>query len=385
MRIGLLWARYGPYHFARLNGAASVAGQRGFDVQGFELASNDDIYEWEHVQPDGAGVTTIFPGRSYETIPAREIRGAVGRTLDDSDCDVVAVNGWSVPEARAGIEWAQSRRSRRAVLMSETKRDDSRRRWWKEWLKRRIVARCDAALVGGRKQAEYLIELGFARERVFLGYDTVDNAYFEAGADAARKDADSLRRRYELPGRYFVVCTRFLPRKNVDGLLRAYRSYRQVHREDAWHLVILGSGEESGRLRRLKDQLGLQGVSWPGFVQYKDLPVYYGLASAFIHPAKSEPWGLVVNEAAASGLPLLVSRTVGARYELVADNDNGYLFDPYDPEDMARAMGAVTRSSQGERERMAAVSRKTVRQWSPHRFGAQLCTAAELAFSLPDR
>ena len=91
--------------------------------------------------------------------------------------------------------------------------------------------------------------------------------------------------------------------------------------------MVLGSGVEETYLRRLAVEIRLKGVVWPGFVQYDMLPVYYGLASAFVHPAKSEPWGLVVNEAAASGLPLLVSRTVGAQYELVEDGRNGYLLD----------------------------------------------------------
>lgn len=385
MKIGLLWARYGPYHLARLKGAVRAARERGYSIQGLELASSDDIYEWERVQLDGAGVTTIFPGQSYESIPVSTMRNAVGRALEEAGCDVVAVNGWSVPEARVGIEWRRSGPGRRAVLMSETKRDDSRRRWWKEWPKSRVVRRCDTALVGGRMQADYLADLGFKRERVFFGYDVVNNDYFETGADAARAEAKALRRRYQLPEYYFLACTRFLPRKNVDGLLQAYRLYRDAVGNAAWALVILGSGEEGERLRRIERELALNNVFWPGFVQYEDLPVYYGLASAFVHPAKSEPWGLVVNEAAASGLPLLVSRTAGARYELVGENENGGLFAPSDPADMARAMSKLTNASEQDRERMAAASRRIVAEWSPRRFGEQLCAAAELAVSLPTR
>lgn len=362
-----------------------VSSSRGGLVQGIQIAGDDATYEWQQIAWDDAKGTTIFPDRTYEMISTRSMWSGVTRALDDVDCDVVAVNGWSVTEACAGLAWRQARAGRRAVLMSETKRDDNRRFWWKEWLKRRAVARCDTALVGGRSQVDYLCELGLDRERIFTGYDVVDNAYFETGADTTRNHDIDLRRKYQLPDRYFLACTRFLSRKNVDGLLRAYKCYRESCESPPWGLVILGSGEQASGLRQLERDLQLDGVVWPGFVQYDELPVYYGLASAFVHPAKSEPWGLVVNEAAASALPLLVSRTVGARYELVEDGENGYLFDPFDTAAMTYSLTKMSELDETSRRQMGACSRTNAARWSPRRFGEQLWAAAELAFSLPDR
>lgn len=381
LKIAVLWSRCGPYHLARLSGAKGS----GAEVVGLEAASDDGVYEWEQVARGRDAITTIFPGRKYHEITASEMRAGVVRALDASGCNVVAVNGWSMPEARAGIGWRWAARGRRAIVMSETKRDDNRRYWWKEWFKRRIVSRCDAALVGGRPQLEYLCRLGLDRERVLTGYDAVDNAYFAAGAETARRNAADLRREHALPEHYFLVCTRFLPRKNIDGLLRAYRRYRRERDAAPWDLVILGSGGETARLQQFARDRELEGVHWPGFVQYGELPIYYGLASVFVHPAKSEAWGLVVNEAAASGLPLLVSWTVGARHELVYNGVNGYLFDPFDVEDMAQAMLKLSGLDEQARQRMGARSATIVADWSPSNFGAQLVRAADLAFSLPDR
>jgi len=375
-----LWSRFGPYHLARLRGAREC----GVDVIGIEIASDDGVYEWKPVDDGCDGAMTVFPGRGYEELSASSIRAGVGRALDASGCDVVAVNGWSVAEARAGIAWRQAAPGRCAVLMSETKRDDARRFWVAESFKRRVVARCDTALVGGRAQADYLHELGMARERIFSGYDAVDNAYFAEGAATARRNAADLRRAHGLPECFFLACTRLLRRKNVDGLLRAYHRYRSWCDGDPWELVVLGSGSEAARLRRLERSLSLDGVIWPGFVQYDQLPIYYGLASAFIHPARQEAWGLVVNEAAAAGLPLLVSDTVGARYELVNDGVNGRLFDPHDTEAMARVMLRLCEMNDAARHALGAESGKIVAGFSPRRFGERLLRAAELALSLPD-
>ncbi|QVL50086.1 MAG: glycosyltransferase family 1 protein [Thiocapsa sp.] len=380
MSILVLWARFGAYHLARLRGLAEVAGGVGRGVVGVEVAGQDH-YGWD-VCSGAAGFErrTLFPNQRYGDLEVRKIRLGVLTALDTTNPDVVAVNGWGVPEARAAIGWCR-RRGVPAVLMSETKADDggAPRRWWKEAVKRRLVERCDAALVGGRMQAAYLADLGFSRERIILGYDAVDNDYFAKGATAARADAVRWRAETGLPKRYFFACTRLLPRKNVDGLLRAYAEYRRRCREVPWDLVIAGSGEEASALFDLERHLGVHGVHWVGFLQYEQLPIYFGLASAFVHPAKSEPWGLVVNEAAASGLPLLVGRTVGAAYELVGDGDNGILFDAGRDTDITRALLAAGEASAEARAAMAERSVAIVAEWSPRRFGEQMMAAVRAA------
>ena len=384
LKIAVLWARFGPYHLARLRGAVDVANRSGGAILPIQVAGTDSVYKWHTVATEAFGGVTLFPHETYEDIPHWEMRERLVQTLDEFDCSVVVVNGWGTPEARAGIKWRCRAPRRRAVLMSETGRDDRPRKPWKEWFKRRLVARCDVALVGGRLQVEYLHSLGFGRDRMFMGYDVVDNAYFEAGSEAARANGGELRRRKGLPESYFLACARFLERKNLDGLLHAYGRYQRYAGDRCWGLVILGGGEEEHHLHDIERNLSLNNVKWPGFVQYDELPIYYGLASAFIHPAKSEAWGLVVNEAGASGLPLIVSRRVGSAFELLRDGVNGYSFDPFDVESMASAMSKVARMDQEARCHLGEHSKRIVAKWSPERFGEQLMQATKLAVSLPD-
>ncbi|MEJ0001125.1 MAG: glycosyltransferase [Verrucomicrobiota bacterium] len=109
-------------------------------------------------------------------------------------------------------------------------------------------------------------------------------------------------------------------------------------------------------------------VRLPGFRQYGDLPLYYALAGAFIHASTIEPWGLVVNEAAASGLPLLVSDRCGCAPELVGDGENGFTFAPENVEDLARKMAQLA-APDFPRKAFAAASRARVAAWGPERFG----------------
>src|SRR5436309_12184109 len=113
------------------------------------------------------------------------------------------------------------------VVMSESSRQDEPRTWWKETIKRGIVALYSAALVGGQRHVEYLVELGMPRERIFTGYDVVDNEHFRQKAEEVRSQKSEVRQKYALPENYFLASARFIEKKNVPRLIQAYAEYRQ--------------------------------------------------------------------------------------------------------------------------------------------------------------
>jgi hypothetical protein len=106
--------------------------------------------------------------------------------------------------------------------MTESGAGDKSRSRSSEWIKTKVLTLCPAALAGGSRHRDYLLELGLKRDRIFLGYDAVDNDYFEYGAQAARTNAGGIRASLSLPEKYFLASARFLPKKNLVTLLRAY-------------------------------------------------------------------------------------------------------------------------------------------------------------------
>ena len=259
--------------------------------------------------------------------------------------------------------------------MSDSKYDDAPRVWWKEWLKSWIVRRFGAALVGGAPQADYLVRLGMPRERVFMGYDVVDNDRFRQEANAARRNAAELGARQGLPESYFLFVGRFDPVKNLSRLMDAYAAYKRLA-EKPWDLVLCGSGEEEPAIRSQIESLGLESVRFMGFRQIDELPFFYGLASAFVAPSTKDTWNLTVNEAMASGLPVLVSRACGCAQDLVKDGVNGFTFDPYDVEGLANLMERMS-SGQVDLAAMGRASREIISHWSPQLFAENLVRAAE--------
>jgi glycosyltransferase involved in cell wall biosynthesis len=118
----------------------------------------------------------------------------------------------------------------------------------------------------------------------------------------------------------------------------------------------------------------------PGFKQYHELPAYYGLADAFVHASRVEPWGLVVNEAMAAGLPVVVSRQCGCASTLVQDGGNGFCESFDDADEIAMRLAQLD-DEPALRSRMGARSREIVADWGPSRFAAGALEAAELAMA----
>src|SRR5207247_9937771 len=89
-------------------------------------------------------------------------------------------------------------------------------------------------------------------------------------------------------------------------------------------------------------------VHLPGFKPYDELPAYYALANAFVHASTTEQWGLVVNEAIASGLPVIVSNRCGCAPELV--NGNGFNFDATNENELTARLLEMASLSDSEQQ-----------------------------------
>jgi len=371
--VAVLFHRLGPYHLARIAAAA-----RRLTVVAVESSGVDKTYAWDKVAAAGPYQRiTLFEQADAQTLPAAEVVRRTAEVLDQVKPAVVVVPGWGDAFALAASQWCLQNRVP-TVLMSESTAWDEPRQAWREAVKRQVVGLGSAALVGGTPHQAYIEQLGLPARRVFLGYDVVDNEYFVSATRAVRAQADALRVRHGLPGRYFLASNRFISKKNLPRVLEAYARYRS-QAAGPWNLVLLGDGALRPDLMRLVASLGLaDSVQLPGFKQYPELPVYYGLAGAFIHASTSEQWGLVVNEAMASGLPVLVSNRCGCAMNLVQEGDNGFSFDP---ENVGQLAGLMTKIAAPDFPLAAfgAASQNRIAEWGPERFGAGLQQAVECA------
>lgn len=385
LTLAISFTNFGPYHLARLRALADALAVDGGRLLAYEIAGTERLYPWAREQKEEPfDWVTLFPNRTLETIPGSACSSAIREALKRDRPDVVAAVGYSRPESMALLRWA-NRTGRPAILMSESQAVDHPRVWWKEAVKRTRVRRFSSALVGGPPHRKYLVDLGMPRDRIVLGYNAVDNHRYAQQADRARRNPEG---RLGLPpAPYFLAVNRFAPEKNLVRLVRAYARYRAETPDDrAWDLVLCGDGPAAPEI---EDAVAASGfatsIHRPGFLQADELSRWYAFASAFVHPSLMEPWGLVVNEAAACGLPLLVSDRAGCGETLVPDSPEttGRRFNPGDEQEMCDGLTWMASLAAPDREALGRRAGEVVAQWGPERFARGTLDAIQLALAAP--
>ena len=379
--VAVVFHHIGPYHHARLNAAADR-----FSVTGIEWSGKAYDAWGAATTPARYHKVSLFPEATAQYPGNAKLKQAFWEALERTKPDVVAVNGWNNFGSLIAANCCL-RRGIPMVVMSESSRQDESRTWWKEAIKRRMVDLFSSALVGGKRHVEYLVELGMPRERVVVGYDVVDNDHFRQNAGEIRRQRSEVRQKYALPENYFLASARFIEKKNLPTLVQAYAEYRrrsEIAAKMPWDLVLLGDGPLRETLNSQLSTLNLnEHVHLPGFKPYDELPVYYALANAFVHASTTEQWGLVVNEAIASGLPVIVSNRCGCAPELV--NGNGFTFDPTNEDELATQLFEMASLSDQERNHLGNNSYRIAANFAPERFGEGLERAATVAMGIPQK
>jgi glycosyltransferase involved in cell wall biosynthesis len=301
-------------------------------------------HRFRHQLIDGLAIRSGAPDRPDYYLSPR-ILTALGRSRPDA----VISAGYSIPTAYAAV-YGRLRGSP-LIIYSDGTSHYERNLGRHQLLARAVLLRAASACVAkSRPAAERFMELGVAADRVFLAphSSTMDPLW-----RIARE------RDYERPGKLTVLTAgRLVPHKGVDRLLIA--AARAEGGQARIRLVIAGSGPESERLRRLADELGLEDVQFRGFVDHADMPELYAEADAFAFPTFDDPFGIVLLEAAAAGLPLIASRHAGAAWDLIGDAESGVIVDPADVDGFAAALGSLAGDAPRRRRLGQAAHRATL-------------------------
>lgn len=387
--VAFVWQQFGPYHLARLRELRMVLGQKR--VFGAEVASQTATYAWARGELEGDDLVTLLPGRVVEAASATEIYRAAIRVFRDRNVSVVFVPSYW-PASSLAVLLAAKSVGARVVMMNDSHARTAGARGILAAVKRRLVRQFDAALVAGSPQRDYFSAMGLPAEKIVLGYDAVDNVYFAERAARARADSPAVGAKHGLPPRYFLNVGRMVWKKNLETLVDGYAEVKRRLGAGCPRLVLVGSGKLE---RSLQDRCAVKALSvWRagaddgrpgdadvffyGFRQIDQLPEFYALAECFVLPSREEEWGLVVNEAMACGLPVIVSKVAGCAPDLVKHGENGYQFDPMNAEELAGYLEKIVRDPEGAR-RMGEASQRIIAGWGCERFAKAAKEAAEIA------
>ena len=373
--VAVIWIDWYAYHVARfqgLNQTPSLAGK----VVGLELVSGAGGHpglRFREDLPEGLAVETLMPGVSWTEAGKVRLAWLLWKRLSVLRPRVVLVPGYYTLPAIAAALWARLHR-RASVLMTESTAFDHRRRYVRERFKQALLRTLFSwAVTGGKAHVRYLDQLRFPMDRVTGCYDVVDNDVIRQGAATCRAARSGQPASGQQAAPYFLFVGRLAEEKNVEMLVSSWVRYRQEGGQ--WLLVLAGDGPRRAALEAIARQSSFkEDVMFTGLKGLRELIPIYAAAACFVLPSQREPWGLVVNEAMAADLPVLVSRQCGCREDLVAEGENGFSFESGDETALIAALHKMEQITPERRRRMGERSGEIIARYTPRHFGRSVAS-----------
>lgn len=226
--------------------------------------------------------------------------------------------------------------------------------WWLKFLSKRAAA----IIVVGKASRMYWEAYGAAASKIYEAPFAVDNAFFQRESQRQRAAARTFRQQKGWEQKtVFLYAGRLIKRKNVDLLIRALQQSDPRANVTA---VIVGDGEERAALEALA--AGDARVHFAGSASQAELAYFYALADVLVLPSSEEPWGLVINEAMASGLAVIAHWQCGAAVDLVAA-DNGVALRSFAVAELAAALASLA-MDENKLQKLKQRSREKIAPWS---------------------
>jgi glycosyltransferase involved in cell wall biosynthesis len=321
-------APYRAFEFDRLS--RELAGVMQFHLLLMERSFAD--MSWTDDLPKVATweVMPLLEWKMLRRIPGlRRVNLGVVRFLERARPDAVLLHGYDAPSLWTALRWA--RRNHRGVLYrcdSNGPEERSRKGLWRTTIKAPVLRwffrKIDAFLPIGSANEDYLRLYGARDSTFFRTGIQVDTEFYRKTAEEERARGMPLRAALGITQRRVVLYVgRFVPQKGILDLLAAYQ--RILTEFGDVGLLLVGDGPLRGEIEARCAGIR-SSVHLPGFLQPADVARVYGIADVFVLPSRHEPWGLVVNEALAAGLPVIASNRVGAAADLVVPGVSGEQF-----------------------------------------------------------
>lgn len=308
MKVAFLLATETPYRDEFLD---ALQCQHGMDVTALYCTESTPYRDWELSTPAHRRVHLgglRFGGGSGGV--GLQLNSGVRRALEQARPDFVVVGGYAMPAAHAAIEWARRRKVPYGIL-SESHALPPRPAWRRSLSRvfsRRALAGAAVAFGASTAAADELRRRGAAGDRVFVLPNSPDVRRIAHAAASSGSDHLTGKRRFLFVGRLI---------KDKDPLTLVDAFAAATARRDDLELTIAGAGPLDADLRCLCEERRLGNTDIIGFVQPHELPRLYASHDVFALPSIREPFGVVVLEAMASGLPVVLSRNVGCADDLV--------------------------------------------------------------------
>ncbi len=364
----------------------SLSQTPGWKVRFFYLQSKDSVRGWSklHCPYDAVKLPCLTPESLYPVPLVGVVNWGLLGHLREFSPDCLLIHGYSYWPQMQAMCWAI--RARKPYLLFADSNSLRLRSGpaasGKAFCLNYFCRHAAGVLTIGSSNEAFWRHYGVETERQFRAPLAVDNDFFSSQSAVWRRRKAAARKALGLPaGRLLLYVGRLARPKNLDALIHAMAACRREGVQDL-SLAIVGDGPERGRIGRLIQKLELRSVFQFGYRPQAELPKFYGIADAFVLPSIDEPWGLVVNEAMASGLPVLLSKNIGCWPDLLEENGNGFSFSVDDGGSLVECLQRFSRIGEEELARLGARSAQLIRAWNYENALHGILRALESAMSM---
>lgn len=336
-----------------------------------ELFGKGSPYEFDPSIQTETWWDCLFPEHSFADLTAAQIKKAVFKELDEVNPDVVIAGSVAFSSGALGLRWAK-RNKKKFIMFDDAKATDVKRNVLVQTVKNLIINQIDAFWLPSTNYAdEYAALYDKKSVHYFFGFNCIDNDLFKFHGE---KTFNS--------GKIISVC-RLVPKKNMENLLKIWQFVEENN--DYYKLIIIGDGPLLNNLKNLVKTLGLRRVEFMGAIPNDQLPRYLHEADAFISSSLAESWGMMVNEAMAAGLPVLLSDRINAAGTLLKEGVNGYGFDGENIYEMQKKVMDFIDLPESEKMEMSKNSLKIISEMDYENMGDRLVSMLKILAAEPPK
>ncbi|OZV69231.1 hypothetical protein CA834_07180 [Winogradskyella aurantia] len=319
-----------------------------------DLGSGDKLYKWQNTAHNSHFVLSDKAADQWD-IWRRFQR--FKQIVAANEIDKVVLSGYGKPVYLWFTLWLKLKGIRTYMFAESWYPSNALVDAIKGWFLRHFVK--GIFVSGQRAEHHFVRRLGFPKDQVTTGYSVVDNAHFQF----ERSLEDITKAMANTP---LLLCVaRYAEEKNLALLIEAFEASELASK---WHLQIVGGGPLKETLKdKITNPDKVQLLNWQA---YNDLPLLYQNATCFILPSRFEPWGLVVNEAMAAALPVILSDACGCLPDLLYDN--GYSFKAESKKELIGVLNQLQSCNTAELYKMGLSSAKRISKFTPQHWAISL-------------
>ncbi len=325
-KVFLLTEIVSPYRVPVFN---HIAKENQFDFKVLFLSGISGGRKWQMHEEDMDFDYEIIRGFKL-SLPLRFpifFNPSLWKLLTQGNPDVVICGGYQHPSYLVAFLYCKLFK-KKFILWCESHEKSVRVKWpLAQFYRKYISKKASRCIVPGKSSFQYMKSFGIPEEKIKTARNAVDNELFSNKVIEVRKTKEEIKQNRGYPKRILVSVGRLLHYKGFMTLIEAYEKLKD---KESIGLVLVGDGPDEEEFKQYCKKNNLKNVFFEGFKQQEELPFYYGISDVFIMPSFRDEWGLVLNEAMACGLPVIVSEDIGSAPDLVLEGQNGYLFKPGD-------------------------------------------------------